>query len=177
MTLTMPEGVPTLGAVKVKAIVTIATQTAPSLATEINAAGSVDLSLYLYPAGWAPDGATAKGTRPVRLGSKSQREIFNRTTYQMATLRYVYDPQGPTTGVNAAKTLLVAGTKIHLLERRGLDAELTAFAVGDKVRDHYVVLGAQIEDGDMTDENGEFFIRQDAIYYGSNAPVAGTVAT
>jgi hypothetical protein len=27
----------------------------------------------------------------------------------------------------------------------------------------------------MTDENGEFFIMQDAIYYGSNAPVAGVV--
>jgi hypothetical protein len=175
MTLVMPEGVPTLGATKVKAIVTIATQTAPALAVEINAAGSVDLSLYLYPAGWNPTGTSAKGTRPVRLGSKSQREIFNRTTYSLATLQYVYDPQGPTTGVNAAKTLLVAGTKIHLLERRGLDAELTAFAVGDKVRDHYVVLGAQVESGDMTDENGEFFIMQDAIYFGSNAPVAGVV--
>jgi hypothetical protein len=39
------------------------------------------------------------------------------------------------------------------------------------------VLGAQVESGDMTDENGEFFIMQDAIYYGSNAPVAGVLAT
>src|SRR3982750_69231 len=115
MTLTLPEGVPTLGATKVKAVVTIATQTAPVLTTEINAAGSLDLSLYLYPEGWAPTGATGKGSRPPRLGSKSQREIFNRTTYSMGTLRYVYDPQGPTTGVNAARTLLAAGTKIHLV--------------------------------------------------------------
>lgn len=176
MTLTLPEGVPTLGATKVKAVVTIASQAAPVLATEINAAGSLDLSLYLYPAGWNPTGTTAKGTRPVRLGSKSQREIFNRTTYSMATLQYVYDPQGPTTGTNAARTLLVAGLKIHLVERRGLDAEFTAFAVSDKVRDHYVVLGAQVESGDMTDENGEFFIMQDAIYYNSSGPVNGVLA-
>lgn len=177
MTLVMPEGVPTLGATKVKAVVTIASQAAASLATEINAASSVDLSLYLYPAGWAPTGASAKGTRPVRLGSKSQREIFNRTTYSLGDLQYVYDPQGAATGVNSAKTLLAAGTKIHLVERRGFDAETQAFAVGDKYRDHYVVLGAQVEAGDATDENGEFYITQSVIYYGTNGPVAGVVAT
>jgi hypothetical protein len=177
MTLVMPEGVPSLGATKVKAILTIASQAAPSLATEVNAAGSVDISLHLYPTGWAPGGAAAKGTRPPRLGSKKTREIFNRTTYTLGTLQYVFDPQAATSVLtNKARTLLVEGLKIHLLERLGPDAETVDFAVADKTLDHYVVLGPQIISSDRADENGEFTIMQDVIYYGSNGPVAGVIA-
>lgn len=177
MTLVMPEGVPTLGATKVKAILTMTDPTAPKLATEINAATSVDLSLYLYPAGWSPTGTPSKGTRPPRLGSKKQREIFNRTTYSLGGLQYVFDDQALTTAqVNLARTLLVEGLSLHLLERLGPDAETVAFALAQKTRDHYVTLGPQIVSGDRTDENGEFYIMQDLIYFGSTGPVAGVIA-
>jgi hypothetical protein len=49
------------------------------------------------------------------------------------------------------------------------------FAVGDRVRTHYVELGPQWESGDVTDENGEFYIMQDVIYV-ARKPVIGIVA-
>lgn len=176
MTLVMPDGVPTLGAIGVKACPTIADPTQPKLATELNAAGSKDISLHLFPAGWAPAGDTPTGTAPARLGSKKIRQTLNRTTYTLAALQYIYSPQATSSDpANAAKTLLVEGTKIHLVERRGLDPETTAWAVGDKTRDHYVILGPQIEMGDPSDENGEFFIQQAVVYVSNDGPTAGTV--
>jgi hypothetical protein len=178
MTLVVPDGVPTLGAIKVKGVLTIANSAAPSLATEINAASSKDISVLLYPAGWSPTGETAIGTAPARLGSKTQKQQFNRTTYSIGSLQYVHDPQGlSSAAVNAAKTLLTNGLSIHLVERRGPDATSVVFAVGDKVRDHYVVLGAQIEMGDAADENGEFWIQQAVHYISADGPVSGTIAT
>lgn len=176
MTLVYPEGTPTLGNTKVKATLAVAVLTAPKLATEINAATSVDLSCYLYPAGWSPAATTAKGSKPTRLCSKTEQQQFNRTSYEIGDLQYVYDPQGePTAEANKAQTLLVEGTKVYLVERLGLDAQTSAFAASQKVRTHYVVLGPQIPSGDRTDENGEFFITQSVIYV-NNGPVDGVIA-
>jgi hypothetical protein len=178
MTLVMPDGVPVLGATAVKAVVTIADPTAPSLATEINAVTSKDISLHLSGSGWSPGGTTNKGTKPARLGSKTQAEQFNRTTFTLGTLQYVFDPQGDDTdAVNAAKALLVEGTKIHLLERLGLDAETDAWAAGQKTVDHHVELGPQIKGpADRSDENAEFVIMQDVIYVSGAGPVDGVIA-
>lgn len=178
MPLVMPEGVPVLGATSVKAVVTVASPAAPKLATEINAASSKDISLHLSASGWQPDATINKGTKPARLGSKTVSEQFNRTTYTLGTLMYVYDPQGDDSDPgNEAKALLTEGTNIHLLERLGLDAEDDAWAVGQKTRDHYVTLGVQIPTGDRSDENAEFMIKQDVIYVTSAGPVDGTIVT
>lgn len=178
MTLSIPDGVPTLGAIKVQGILTIASQAAPSLATEVNAASSKDLSAVLYPEGWTPTGDTAMGTAHARLGSKVEKQQFNRTTYSMGQLQYAYDPQGATSApINVARTLLTQGLSIHLLERRGPDATSVAWASGDKVRDHYVVLGPQIEMGDPSDENAEFYIMQAVRYVNASGWVAGTVGS
>lgn len=175
MTVVYPEGTPTLGNTKVKAVLSVASPTAPKLATEINAATSVDISCYLYPAGWNPTGTTAKGTKPTRLCSKTQLEQLNRTTWTLADLQYVYDPQADDTAPgNEAKELLVEGTTLHLVERIGLDADEDVFAVGQRTRDHFVTLGAQIPSGDRTDENGEFYITQSVIYANSG-PIDGVI--
>ena len=177
MTIIMPDGVPTLGATAVKAVVAVADMTAPLLATELEATSSVDISLFLSAAGWNPNAASNKGTRPARLGSKTQRDTFNRTTYSLATLQYVYDPQGDdTVAENKAKALLLEGVTIYLVERLGLDAEDDAWAVGQKTRTHKVTLGVQSVGGDRTDENGEFVLMQDAIYANLEGPVDGTIA-
>ena len=178
MTLVAPEGVPSLGARKVKAVVTIADATAPKLATEISAASSVDVTLHLSADGWSPTGSTAKGTAPRRLGSKRTQERLNTTTYSVGSLRYVYDPQGDDADPgNEAKALLLEGSKIHFLERLGLDAEDAPFAVAQKTRDHYLELGPQIPMGDPTDENAEFVMSQDCVYVLPTGPVDGVVAT
>lgn len=176
MTVVYPEGTPTLGNTKVVAALTVADLTAPALATEVNAATSVELSCYLYPAGWAPTATTAKGTKPRRLCSTRDREQFNTTTYSIGDLQYVYDPQGDDAAAgNEAKELLTEGTKLYLIERIGLDAQDEPMATGDRVRVHYVELGPQIPSGDRTDENGEFFITQSVIYV-NDGPVDGVVA-
>lgn len=177
MTVVYPEGTPTLGNTKVKAVVSVADLAAPKLATEINAVTSVDISCYLYPAGWAPTGATAKGTKPTRLCSKTELEQLNRTTWSIGDLQYVYDPQAADSADgNEAKELLQEGTSLYLVERIGLDADDTAFAVAQHTRTHYVTLGAQVPSGDRTDENGEFFITQ-SVVYANSGPVDGVIAT
>lgn len=179
MTLVMPEGVPVLGATKVKAVVSIVAPAAPKLATEINATTSKDISLHLAGSGWSPGATVNKGTKPARLGSKTQAEQFNRTTFTLGTLSYVFDPQADDTDpVNAAKVLLTEGTEIHLLERLGLDAETEVFAVGQQTVDHHVSLGPQIKGpADRSDENAEFVIMQDVIYVSADGPVDGTIVT
>lgn len=176
MTVVYPEGTPTLGATKVKAVLAITDLEAPSLADEIDDASSVDISCFLYPAGWSPTGTTAKGTKPNRLCSKTTIEQLNRTTWTLGDLQYVYDPQDDDSAdANAAKAILTEGTSVYLVERIGLDSDDEAFAVGQQVRVHYVTLGAQIPMGDRADENAEFYIMQSLVYKNSG-PVDGVIA-
>jgi hypothetical protein len=175
MTMVMPEGTPTLGNTKLKAVLTIADPEAPKLATEINAVSSVDISCFVYPAGWNPAGSQGKGTKPRRLCETGTRDSLNTVQWTAPALQYVHNPQGDDADpVNAAKAILTEGTLIHVLERQGLDAD-EDFAVDDRTRDHYLRLGAQIPSGDLTDENGEFFIMQEAEYVLN--PVDGVVVT
>ena len=177
ISVTYPEGTPTLGTTSVWAIATIADEDSPKLATEIGAASTVNISCYLYPAGWAPTATTAKGTKPLRLCSKKAIEQFNRTTYSLADLQYVHDPQGADAAAgNEARELLIEGTELYLLERQGLDAETDAGTVGEHTISHHVRLGPQIWSGDRTDENGEYFITQPVVYVG-DGPVRGIIVT
>ena len=176
MTVVFPEGTPTLGNTKVVAVVSVAAPAAPKLATEINAATSVDMSCYLMAAGWNPDATTAKGTKPDRLCSKNKREQLNRTTWTLPDLMYSHDPQANDAAAgNEARELLQEGAEIDFVERRGLDAQSDAFTVGERVRTFKLLLGPQIESGDLTDENGEFYIKQTVVLV-TDEPVYGVVA-
>lgn len=176
MTIVMPEGTPTLGAVKVKAVAAIADLLAPKLATEINAVASVDVSCHLLADGWSPTAETAKQTKKRRLCSKKDTEQISTTTYRVGALRYIHNPQAAdATAGNEARSLLKAGLKFYFVERQGKDAQTEPFAVGDRVRTHYLVLGPQIEMNDP-DENGEFFIYQEVAYVTADGPVSGIVA-
>lgn len=177
MTVVYPEGTPTLGTVSVRAVLTILSQVAPKLATEINAATSVKADLYLQPGGWNPTGATAKGTKPARLASKRDTQALNRTSYEIADLMYAHDPQGDDSDPgNEMKEVCVEGAKLYIVERRGPDAEDDAWVVTEKVRTHYIMLGPQIPMGDPADENAEHFIQQSLVYI-NNGPVDGVIAT
>lgn len=173
-TLVLPEGTPTLGNTKLVAAVTLATMTAPSLAGEVNDDTTVELSCFVYPAGWNPSGTQGKGTKPPRLCTKTQRDSLNRVSWTAPALQYVYDPQAADSAPgNEAKELLEPGTEVFVIERRGLDAEVD-FAVGQHVRVHHLRVGAQIPSGDLTDENGEFFLMQETEYV--TDPVDGVIA-
>lgn len=165
MTVHYPEGVQAQGNIKVTAVLSVADINGPKLATEIKAATSVDLSCFLYPAGWAPTVTTNKGTKPPRLCSKEQLEQFNRSTYGLADLLYAWDPQADDTDLdNKAYTTLSEGLVVYLIERLGKDSQDVDFAADDYVNVHKVRLGPQLDAGDPTDENAEFQIRQPAIY-------------
>lgn len=177
MTIVMPEGTPTLGAVKVKAVLAITDPEAPKLATEINAATSVDISCHLLADGWSPTAETAKQTKKRRLCSKKDTEQLSVTSYRVAALRYVHDPQADDAAPgNEAREALKEGLKWHFLERQGKDAQVDPFAIGDRTRDHYLVLGPQIEMNDP-DENGEFYVMQEVAYVSAEGPIVGLVVT
>lgn len=175
MTVVYPEGTPTLGTTKLKAgVVVPVSLAAPSLATNVNAASSVEITGHLFAAGWNPTGSQGKGQKAPRMGATFQRDSLSRAQWTAPTLQYVYDPTAADSAEgNEAKELLVAGTEVVIYERRGLDAD-TAFAASQRVRVHHLRVGEQIPMGDHADENGEFFIQQETEYLSD--PVDGVIA-
>jgi hypothetical protein len=177
VSLTFPEGTPTLANVKLKAILSIANVSAPVLSTEVNAATSVDLSLHFFPEGWSPTAAQGKGATRRRLGSTKTTERLNTTTYSLGALQYIHKPElDDAAEGNEARELLQPGMRIYFLEAQGVDGETGVLAVGDRGRVHYVTLGEQIWSGDQTDENGEYFITQELVYVSPEGPVICTIA-
>lgn len=176
MTAVYPEGTPTLGNTRVTAVVAIADMTAPKVATELNAATSVDLSCYLYAEGWSPSGTQAKQTKKRRLCTRRDVESLHTVTYTIGALRYTHDPQAPDSATgNEARELLQQGMKVYLSERQGKDAVDEPNVVGDRFRSHYLELGEQFESAD-TDENGEYYIMQEVAYV-NDGPVVGVAVT
>lgn len=178
MSITIPEGTPTLANTKLKAVLSIADQLAPKKATEIDAVTSLDFTCYAFADGWAPTGSQAKGTARRRLCSPRAVERLNTVTYSIAALQYSHNPKTADSAPgNEARELLKPGTKIYIAEGQGTDGLDGEIEVGDRIRTHYIELGEQIESGDQTDENGEFFIMQEVVYVTTQGPVAGTVVT
>ncbi|WP_426243686.1 hypothetical protein [Nocardioides sp. LHG3406-4] len=178
MSITIPEGTPTLANRKVKAVLSVVDRLAPKLATEYNAATSVDVTAHLFNDGWNPTGAQAKGERKKRLASRKGVESLNATTFTLAALQYSHLPQEDDSAPgNEARELFVEGLKIDLIELQGIDGETGVAAVGDRTIDHWVELGTQIYMGDPADENGEFFIYQELVYVLPSGPIHGVMAT
>lgn len=174
MTVIYPEATPVQGNTKVKAVLTVADTAAPKLATEINATSSVDVSFFLHD--WAPTATQNKGTAPRRVGDTAMLDKLGNTNFSIPTLTYVYDPQGDdTTSDNKAKALLAEGTEVYLIERLGLSAKSTDFAVTQKVRVHHVRVGTQVHGTTGTDEFSEYQISQEVEYV--EVPADGVIAT
>lgn len=173
MSIIYPESTPVLGNVKVKVCVAVADMTAPKLATEINAGTSIEMSCAFMAAGWTPTASQGKGTKMRRLCSKSDVEQLNPALFSVGALQYsLGDPQDEETTI---KSLLVEGAKLYFVERLGLDAEDTAFAVSQAVRTHYLELGCPYRVYDTTADNGEFYVQQEVVYV-SRGPIDGVVA-
>ena len=143
MTVIFPEATPVYGTTSVVAIQTMADPAAPSLATDIDAATSVNISCFLYSGGVGTS-TTAKGEAPRRLCTTSVLQNFGQTTYEVTDLQYVYDPQAAlSTDDNKARNALTEGSEVYLLVRRGLNAQDTAYAAGQYVDVWHVRLGPQ----------------------------------
>lgn len=176
MSISIPEGTPTLQRTNVMVVLTVADMLAPKLATEINHASSKNISCHLFAEAWNPTGSTGKGSRKARMCTDGMIETLQRTTYTVPDLMYTHDPQAADGAVgNEARAILVPGTVLYLVERQGLPMS-TAWAVAQRTRTHKVRLGAQIRSGDLTDENGEYYISQTLVYSVLTGPVDGVIA-
>lgn len=174
MTVVFPTAVKAQGNNSVTVLQTVADPTAPSLATEVNGASSVDVSFYLY-GGFSPTAEANKGSAPARLGDTIEREEFGRVKTTIADLQYVFDPQADDTDpANAAKAALPEGAEVWLMQRAGLNAKTDDKAVAQKVVMHHVVLGPQNKTQTGDDEFAEFSITQAVSYL--EPPIDGTIA-
>lgn len=162
-----PDATKAQGNVSVTVVATIASTSAPDLSSEINAAGSVNASCFLFDNGALVAANTNKVTAQPRLCTTEQFQELGNTTYEVSDLQYVYDPQAAG-GVdeNKLKTLLAEGAEVYLVERLGLPAggsTPTDYAVGQYVNIYHVRLGKQnrVRQGDA--EAAVFAITQSAI--------------
>lgn len=165
--------VQTLGNVKVAAVVAIANTAAPSLATEVNASTSIDFSCALTNDGFKPTADQGKTNKKRRMCATSDTEFLQPAQYSFEKLMYsVGDPQSEDSAIIG---LMVEGVKLYLVERLGIDAD-TAFAAGQKVRVHYVQLGAPVAMYDPSSDSDEFLKSQTLVYVNGTKPVAGVIA-
>lgn len=163
MTILLPETVNSLGKTSVVMVSTIANLSAPSLAGEINAATSVNISCFLYGDNVAGSKTTNKGQAPKKLCTVSQFEERGISSVTVGDLSYSHHPQKALTdAANKAKSSLVDGTLWHMVVRSG-KAGNTALAVGDRVDIWLVELLNQNRGTTGDGEFAQFNILQSAI--------------
>lgn len=173
MTVVYTESVPSLGATKLAAVVTVADLEAPILATEIKAVTSVEMTGRIFADGYNPGGSQGKGSSRRRLGATTTKERLNSAQHTSPSLQYPHDPSAAddATG-NEAREALQEGTVWNFVERRGPDSD-DDWAEDERVRVHKLKMGKQFE-MDSTDENGEFYIMQETEYV-NEGPITGVV--
>lgn len=173
MTVIYPEATSVQGNTKIVAVATIADTSAPSLATEIGAAGSVDISCFIRD--WNPELQSNQGNAPSRLCTTVQLPVEGNTQFSPIEIRYVYDPQAAdSTDDNKALALLTRGTELYFVVRKGLDAQDTAFAASQYVETWKVRCGRQNKVRSGEDEFSEYEISQ--LIFPLVEPVDGQVA-
>ncbi|MDQ3484632.1 MAG: hypothetical protein M3445_04365, partial [Actinomycetota bacterium] len=93
MSLYFPEAITAQGNVKIKHVPAFVSAAAPKV-TEVEAAGSIDLSCFLMEGSATASVEANKGQAPRRLCSRETFERFGNKTYSIADLMYVFNPQG-----------------------------------------------------------------------------------
>ena len=135
---TVLDGVASNETVSLKWVAAIAATTAPKLATEINAATSVQLECLLTQT-FSPD-ATVEKAQLRRMCSRQVRERNGAVTRTIADLVGVYDPQDLAAAVSKAYATLTPGAQGYLVVRWGVHVD-TPWAVGDLVDVYPVEVG------------------------------------
>lgn len=166
-----PSGVTVQGNIKLQWVTVIADPEAPSLATEINAASSLDISCYVGGDSWNPDIEQNKGEAPRRLCTKVQRDVFGNLKYSLADLMYSVSPQGAALSEGKkAYEALTPGTTGFIVARLGLDAVDTDWAAAQFVDIWPVTLGARLKVGDPSNEFNEFMVKQPIVVAAPGQP-------
>lgn len=157
-----PAGVGAYGTEKWIFVETIANTSAPALATEVNAATSLDVSCYLYEGGVSLTVNTEKVTRPRRLCSTEQYESNGPTTYSLTDLSYAFDPQAAAAsdGKKAYETLTEGSTGYLVRRQGGGAADGDNLAVGDFVDVVPIELGIPVPSKTGDGAEAEYSITQ-----------------
>lgn len=135
--MSQPIAVGTNGTYRAWFVPVIADPTAPKL-TEINAAGSLDISFYLTGGGYNPD-VSENTVNDERLASKQIFEARGDFTKSLE-LEYTFNPKAPTS--DQARIKLAEGAKGFIVVRPAVDSE-DAAVVGDLVDVTPVDMGVQ----------------------------------
>ena len=139
MSIFLPETVNSLGKTSVVMVSAIANQSSPSLASEINATTSVNVSCFLYGAA-AGSVTTAKGEAPKKLCTVNQFQERGIATVEVGDLSYSHHPQRALTdAANKAKASLLDGSRWYMVVRSGKAGD-TALISADRVDIWYVEL-------------------------------------
>ena len=131
-TLTVPPGIKSDGSWKVAFVTTLADPAAPKLATEVNAAGSVDGSCLLTKGGIGLDNSVEK-FKDERLCTIDVFEQIGSVTWTVSDITFVIDPQTPTSATNKLYALVKDGWTGYLVIRMGKDSKTDFVAATDKV--------------------------------------------
>lgn len=169
-----PVAVKQQGSDKIVFCTDLASAAAPSLATELNAASSVEGTLAMYGT-WRPPVNVETGNAPTRIGTSTQLPQEGNAQLQVIPVSYPHDPSADDTDPqNKLRALLAEGVELYAVVRRGVDKD-TDWTVGDRVEVWHVRCGYQDTDSATGDDAfAEYAVSQNLIPLGSK--VVGTVA-
>lgn len=147
------------GFTRVWFVTTLATPSAPSLASEINAASTVEATMAMYGS-FNPQVNVNTGNAPARLGTTEQLPVEGNAQLQPIQVAYPYDPSQDDTGAdNKLKALLTQGTELYAVVRKGI-AKDTDPAAAQVVEVYQLVCGYQNLGQTGDDEFAEFNVQQ-----------------
>jgi hypothetical protein len=156
MSALFPTGVAANGNVRVQWVNTIADPTAPT-ATELNAAGGIDLSCVLTAFG---TGYSQETSEDVRICSTQVFQSPGSITYTVEDIEYIVTPQDDSpTGENKAAIQLTPGEAGFFVFRWGTTYS-TAFAADDVVDVYPASLGGSAK---VYERNAKIRARQGVI--------------
>jgi hypothetical protein len=142
MVMVTPPGIKAEGKCKVAYVATLVSQTAPDI-DEINAAGSLDVSMFIKAGQFQPNKEQNRGDDR-RLGSTQTFQTLGRVNPSVADLVYVANPQAAAADPNnRAMELFQAGVTGFFIVRWGLDVVTVDWAAGQKVDVWPIQFGAQ----------------------------------
>lgn len=174
MTIIMPEHVSVMDNTKVALMTSVANLAAPSLATEINASSSLDVTCFVV-GGFAPTVQPSTAYPPPRLCGGLSLPVRGRSQLQPIRVRYVFHPQeADTTDNNKAKAFLAEGVLFFAMVRRGLPALTDAFTAAEKVQTWRFEAGPQNEIPSGDDDGAIWVVEQD--WLPKAMPVPGVIA-
>lgn len=170
-----PAAAKTYGNEKWAFVPTIASTSAPT-ATELTAAGAIDMSCYFYSDTTKPSVSQDGVTAPTRICDTQTFQSLGTAQWSGGNAMYAVDPQAAS-GDDGKKAYaaLPEGTAGYLVKRVGTAVD-TDFATGDFVDVFPVEFGVPLDVTEGDGESAEVAIQQAYVITGAPAIIVAVVA-